>query len=252
VTFPPVLYLLLALSSNPSAGQTARPSPQAALEAAVQLFQNFEDQKSEAALRALLRRSPPKSVAARAHIYLALIALNATEPEVAQTEFEKAVRTDVLIDLPPGQSPKAQILFAEARREVASGPMPAAADSPSIQTATPREPAAAAAVAAQGSPSHLPAYVVGGIGVAALAAGGIFGWLQLEAGNSARNDPTLAAALSDGQPYAQDGLVADVLFGVGGAALITAIVLFATEGTANAPAVAFSAGPRGLALSGAF
>jgi hypothetical protein len=74
----------------------------------------------------------------------------------------------------------------------------------------------------------------------------------MQAGNSARNDGTLAASLNDGQPYAQDGIVADVLFGVGGAALITSIILFVTEGSAKAPPVAVSAGPGGFAVSGAF
>ena len=250
MTLAAVVQLLVALSGNPAT--VARPPPELALGEAVKLFQDFEDQRAAAVLQALLKRSPPKSVAARAHIYLGLIALNAADADGAQAEFEKAVRTDVLIDLPPGQSPKAQILFAEARREVAAGPVGL-----STAGAAPRPEEGVAAmspVAAteEPSPSHAPAYVVGAIGVAALAAGGIFGFLQMQSGSSARNDATLAASLNDGQPYAQDGIVADVLFGVGGAALITAIILFATEGAPKTPAVAFSAGPGGVALSGAF
>jgi len=251
VTFVPWLGILVTLSGSPTAGPSPRPSPQAALQEAVKLFQNFEDPQAAVLLRALLNRSPPKSVAARAHIYLGLIALNAADADGAQAEFEKAVRTDVVIDLPPGQSPKAQILFAEARREVASTPLPAPVAAPRPGEGAASMPTAVTAPE-EAAPSHLPAYVVGGIGVAALAAGGIFGYLQLQAGDDARNDATLAASLNDGQPFAQDGIVADVLYGLGGAALITSIVLFVTEGSAKAPPVTVSAGPGGFALSGAF
>ena len=238
--------LLLAAVSGAPAGAAPR-SPQDELVSAVKLLENFEDERAAASFKALLRRSPPKSVATLAHLYLALIALNATDIERAQGEFESAVRTDVLVELPPGQSPKAQVLLAEARRHLAAGPPPGSTS-----------PAAPAAVAAttETAPSHLPAYVVGGVGVAALAVGGVFGFLQQQAGNAQHNDPQLAASLNDGQAYAQDGLAADVLFGVGGAALVTAIILFVTEGSAKDPArppeVTLSAGPRGFALSGAF
>ncbi len=243
--------LLVVLTGGPTAAPAPRASPQAVLQDAVTLFQNFEDQQAAVALRALLRRSPPKSVAARAHIYLALIALNASDADAAQAEFEKAVRTDVLIDLPAGQSPKAQILFAEARRQVAAAPLPTPEEAPVRGRGT-EVPAAAVAAPEEVASSHVPAYVVGGIGVAALAVGGVFGFLQQQAGNNARSDATLAASLNDGQPYAQDGIVADVLFGVGGAALVTAIILYATEGSTKAPPVAVSAGPGGFAVVGAF
>jgi hypothetical protein len=97
--------------------------------------------------------------------------------------------------------------------------------------------------------------VVGSIGVAALAAGGVFGYLQQQSKNNVVADTSGASALKDAQPYAQDGVVADVLYGAGGVALVTAVILFFTERpnkTAAAPVVTLSVGPGGLALSGAF
>jgi hypothetical protein len=244
VIFEPFLPLVVALSGAPMVTQSA----QSSLDRAVRLLQDFEDEKAAEVLRALLTRSPPAMVAAKAHVYLGIIALDATTAEGAKAEFEKAVRTDVLVDLPLGQSPKVQILFAEARRAVAAGPVASTS-----MAAPPVGPLPAAQVTATAeSPSHLPAYVVGGIGVAALAVGGIFGFLQQQAASNARSDGILAAALNDGQPYAQDGIAADVLFGVGGVALVTAIILFVTEGSSQTPAVAATAGPKGFALSGAF
>ncbi len=254
VPFVALVQLLVALSGNPSSAAAARPSVQAALQDAIRRFESFDDKGAAAELRALLRRSPPAAVAAKAHIYLGLIALNATDLENAKAEFEKAVRTDVLLDLPPGLSPKAQILFAEARRGLASGTFGAPPGglkvSPQAQQTEPG--AFASTTSEQASPSRLPAYLVGGSGVLVLAAGGLFAFLQQQVKSSVISDTTGADALRDGQPYAQDGIAADVLFGVGGAALVTAIILYATEGSARAPEVAISAGPRGFALSGAF
>lgn len=242
----PLLGIVVALSGSPVTPSAS----QRALDDAVHLFQSFEDAKAAVALRELLRRSPPQAIAAKAHIYLGMIALNASDEPGAKAEFEKAVATSVLVDMPPGQSPKAQILFAEARRSVAAAPLPA--PSQGAPPAAEGTPPAALTVAETPAPSHVPAYVVGGIGIAALAAGGIFGYLQQQAQSSAVNDPGAAAARNAGQPYAQDGITADVLFGVGGVALVTAIVLFFTEGSSKAPAVAVSAGPGGFAISGAF
>ncbi len=251
----PLVRILIAVSAPPLSG----PAATAALDHAVRQFETFDDVKAATELHALLMRSPPASVAAKAHIYLGLIALNQTDSESAKAEFMNAVAADVVVDLPIGQSPKAEILFAEARRAIASGPLAKGAPSTAFlheagdgaAPAAAPVPAAAEATLAP-APSRVPAYVVGGIGVAALVAGGIFGFLQQQAKSSVGSDLSLSAAQSDAQPYAQDGIAADVLFGVGGAALVTAVILFFTEGSSSSTAVAVGAGPNGVALSGRF
>jgi hypothetical protein len=240
-----LLPLLLVL-----AGATPQvEAPTQELARAVQLFESFKDQTAAMLLRDVLLRAPAASIAAKAHVYLGLIALNATDAEEAEAEFRKAIAAYVLVELPPNPSPKAQVLFTEARRELAAAaPLPevarpSPASPPPVVVERPSAPAPA-------SPSPLPAYVVGGGGIAALAVGGVFGYLQQSAASEVQRDAALSAALADGQPYARDGITADVLYCAGGAALLVAIILFATERAA--PAISASAGPGGLSISGAF
>jgi hypothetical protein len=218
--------------------------------------------------------------------------------------MQKAVSTDVMVDLPTGQSPKAQVLFAQARRELATAPTPPPATPPTAAPARvappptapvgevpvaekepsppPLAPASDAPVAeketaapppatpvqvpeaAQAAPpsSHLPAYLVGAGSVVLFGVGGLFGYLQQQALNDARN-PSPGSTVASVQnaansQYPQDGLIADVLFGAGAAAGVAAIILFATEGFGGASdsggqaGASVSAGPRGLSLQGAF
>jgi hypothetical protein len=101
-----------------SVAASARETPREELARAIQLFENFQDDAAAFALHDLLHHAPSAEVAAKAHIYLALILLNAADAAAAKVEMQKAVSTDVMVDLPLGQSPKAQVLFAQARREL--------------------------------------------------------------------------------------------------------------------------------------
>jgi hypothetical protein len=228
----------------------------------VKLFQSFQDDQAATAFRALLGRSPPASIAAKAHLYLGLIALNAFDSTSAKAEFVKAVATEVLVDLPPGQSPKAQILFAEARRDVASGPSVPSAFSPTPFGAPPAAPAGA--VTAEPAPSHgngatVAAWVMGGIGLAALGTAVGFGVAQnsAESGLPGGSNPVKDAgqATSLGQSIARDGLIADVLYGVGGAAAVASLILFlvpsGSSGDASPSAsLSVSVGPAAVQVGG--
>jgi hypothetical protein len=235
----------------------AREPPQQELARAIQLFESFQDTEAAKALTDLLHRPAPASIAARAHLYLALIRLNAIDPEGARGEMEKALATDVMVDLPRGQSPKAQMLFAQARREIIAGGAETPPVGPAVTSPAPAPAASAETNGPRVGSSHLPAYLVGVGSLVAFGTGGLFGYLQqqaLAAAENAAQAKTVAGlqGYANGQ-YPQDGLVADVLFGVGGAAAITAIVLFFTEGSGHGDvAVSVSAGPQGLSLRGAF
>ncbi len=257
--------LLAAVVLATAATGSARETPRQQLTRAIQLFENFEDDAAAFTLRNLLRRPAPASIAAKAHIYLALILLNKADPENAKAEMQRAVSIDVMVDLPLGQSPKAQVLFAQARRELTVvGAAPQAAAPPVAAVPAPPAAAAPAAVVAQESaapppsPSHLPAYLVGIGSLAAFGVGGLFGYLQQQALTDAQTRtlaPTVVALQNyANNQYPQDGLIADILFGVGGVAGITAIILFATEtsGHGSTASVSVSAGPQGLSLQGAF
>ena len=69
-----------------------------------------------------------------------------------------------------------------------------------------------------------------GIGAAALAGGGVFGGLAVKARDEFDDAQWASDALEKKDIVEQRSLVANILFGVGGAAMISALVLFFTEG----------------------
>jgi outer membrane biosynthesis protein TonB len=177
--------MAVAILVTASVGSATK-TPCAQLARAIQLFENFQDEAAAFVLYRLVREAAPPAVAARAHIYLALLRLNQTDAEGAKAEMRKAETIDVLVDLPPGQSPKAEVLFAQVRRELTTvGPVPQQPSSPpaavpspepvSVPTPAPTpvpEPTAVASVpepAVQASPSHALRWTFVGVGVAAAA-----------------------------------------------------------------------------------
>jgi hypothetical protein len=268
-----VRILLVATVLAAASVASAKETPREELARAIQLFENFQDDAAAFALHDLLHHAPSAAVAAKAHIYLALILLNSADADGAKLEMQRAVSTDVMVDLPLGQSPKAQVLFAQARRELTTvgapspGGAPLAAPGPTasehgMEGMLPADGAPAvtkeAAAPPEPAPSHLPAYLVGVGSLVAFGVGGLFGYLQQQALTNAK-DPSQAPTVTALQNYAQsqypqDGLIADILFGAGAAAGITAIILFATETPRHgqAASVSVSAGPQGLSLQGAF
>ncbi len=113
----PLVQIVVVLSSPPMAAGAA-PSMQGALDRAIKLFESFEDEEAGAAFAALLERSPPGEIAARAHLYLGLIAFNAFKPDLAKAEFRQALAANFAEELPQQVSPKARATFAQVRRDV--------------------------------------------------------------------------------------------------------------------------------------
>lgn len=111
-----VAALLIAASFVPASSSPSS-TPVAQLEEAVRSFNNFDDAKAAEQLRMVLAYLPSPDVAAKAHLYLGLIAFNAHELERAQKEFQLAVRLNSSIELREG-SPKARIALEEARAAV--------------------------------------------------------------------------------------------------------------------------------------
>ncbi len=100
-----------------AAGQPAAATEPDALAQGIDFFQNFDDADATQAFRKLLDAKPPRSVAAKAHLYLGLIAFNANSPDAADEEFKLALKANPAVELPRGSSPKAVALWLEARRE---------------------------------------------------------------------------------------------------------------------------------------
>jgi hypothetical protein len=80
-------------------------------------------------------------------------------------------------------------------------------------------------------PSHVPAYIVGGIGVAALGVGTAFAIIGTGDYNDLKDGcgKTKTCTDSDIQPVKTKILIADIAFGVGIVAIGTAVVLYITE-----------------------
>ncbi len=135
------LLLPLLLAAAPPPGRT--------LQRAIALFQSFEDEKAARLLREVLARSPSGALAAKAHTYLGLIALNAIDPDLARLEFRLAIQANPAAELPLDASPKAHLAFDQARnalarrteREAAAVPAaPVQATSPPLETVQPAPP----------------------------------------------------------------------------------------------------------------
>jgi hypothetical protein len=256
------LLAVLVLAAAPPA--LARPSPQeASLKKAIHLVARLEDERAKALLQKILRRSPRATVAAQCHLYLGIIALNALDTDSARAEFKKAIATDATVELPISASPKARLVFGEAQGELAqssqlpAAPAPAQPPSVLVVPPAPTEPPPPAAAAPPASPqisaqvepapaNHLPAYVVGGVALAALA-GGIVSGVEANATlSSAKANPVAAEAEAQGAQVGTYGLIADVCYGAALVAGVTAVVLFFTE-KPHAPDDASVAPSAGLA-----
>jgi len=181
-----------------------------------------------------------------------------------------------------GKQPWSQTVKVPANSKTFSVTVPALEDAVVAKPApvdVPVEPAMnqePARDAGGGGGSKVAVFVVGGVGVAALATGTIFA-LQSRSHNkealtmchSTMEGATEETCASDGERDEHDALVADakreqtiglVAFGVGGAALVTAVILYATSGGSSdsARSSSFDVTPLlgsdgwGAALSGRF
>jgi hypothetical protein len=240
----------------------AAPDPGAELHAGIASFHAFDDVAAAALLRQALADRPTPEQAAQAHLYLGLIAFNALRSKEASLEFERALQASPYAELPDDTSPKAKLLLVQVRQAMLGGetaasvpPPPAAepaASAPApVAAARPAPPEATASAEAPAG-SHLtrwPAWTAAAAAVALFGTGIGFGIAQGQALSDAKLTSTGGAqAMSDGQAYARDGLVADVLFGVGAAAGVAAVVLFLWPAHGDGGA-SVAAGPAALRVS---
>ncbi|MHB1844229.1 MAG: hypothetical protein ACYCWW_05260 [Deltaproteobacteria bacterium] len=254
----PLLVALLLSATGPKGA--ARDA--ALLARAVRLIGDLDDRRAALVLRQLLVRHPPAPIAAKAHVYLGLIELNALREPAALAEFQWALRTDPGVTLPFDASPKASPLFEKARpapkalarvqpaskadalapAASAEGTPPSAlsSDHPEGAPRWPPEESSPAATDATAPPvarSHAAAYVVGGLGLAALALGGILGLDSNGALASARSATDTGASQALAARAGSYGRDADVAFGAGGALVVASVLLFAIHPSGSSAVV---------------
>lgn len=217
------LWLGLALGAAP-----VRAEP-ASLDAAIAAYESFEYQKALDLLQRIERRgdlSPAQR--ARVHLYTGLVHFTLGDRQQAERDFARAIEAAPGIAAPEDTSPKIVEVLERVRRRVAP-PEPPADQPPQQQPQRPpldRPPPVAAPAPASG---RVWTWVTAGVGAAALAGAGVLGGLALQKESNFEDEPWAdrAAAL---RSEAKDlGLGANVLFGVGGALLATAVVLFFVE-----------------------
>jgi hypothetical protein len=112
------------------------------------------------------------------------------------------------------------------------------------QEAAPPPPAPQAPAPADGGAKRVAGFVVGGVGVAGIGVGAVFGALTLSSASKARNDPTLCPGnlcTPKGREVVDaagtKGLVSTVALGAGAAALTAGVILVAvSSGPRKAPA----------------
>jgi hypothetical protein len=174
VTLAPLLQVFVALSVQ----QTPPVSTQRELDDAVQFFESFEDERAAMKFRALLLHSPPGEIAAKAHMYLGIIAFDDMKPDVAKLEFRHALEANPALDLPPKTSPKTRLAFGAVRHalevEVEGGARAKPARAPTAATSPPvtlNEPEPA-------SSSHTAGFILGGVTLV-LAGVAIYGGVQV-------------------------------------------------------------------------
>ncbi|HUB05911.1 MAG TPA: hypothetical protein VMB50_02870 [Myxococcales bacterium] len=186
------------------------------LDHALARYHDLDEVGAERELHDLLETHPPARTAAIAHVYLGILAMEVEfDSTRAEAEFRRAVALEPTVDIPLTAAPKERMIFLRAQRaEIDAetrGPvaqLPAAA----VTEAPPRR-------------SHAAAWALGGSGAGAAIAGTVLGVL------AAGSDGTTTAARAHDVSYGSyvtgqyEGLSADILWSVGGALVVAAIVV---------------------------
>ena len=178
-----LLQLVLLASAAAPGTETAKEH----FNRGVAFFRAFDDVNATAKLDAALADAPPGELGAKICVYLGLIAFNAIRPDAARAQFEAALTTNPAIELPLDASPKARILFNEARQRVARRMAEPALQKPPEAAIVPdwqAKPAPAASAEAAPAPhSHALSITLGSIGLVA-AGVGVFGAVEVAQYNS--------------------------------------------------------------------
>ncbi|MBN2494552.1 MAG: hypothetical protein JXR96_08185 [Deltaproteobacteria bacterium] len=200
----------------------------------------YEDFEYEAALASLQKAAAAEGLddaeRAKVHLYLGLVRYSLGDQEAARQDFERAIRLDYAIFPPPDTSPKIVKDFNAVKAGIPPpGPIakPEPKPKPKPEPGLKPEPGTLRAEAPRG---RLWTWIAAGVGAAAMIGAGTCGFLASEA----KKDFDAAEWADDANALKSKvetrALAANVLYGVGGAALAAAVVLFFVEGGSSAPA----------------
>jgi len=209
------------------------------LKQAIQSYENFE---YEEALRILQQAvevpDSSKEELAKVYLYMGLVRFTLGDPAQAEKDFKKAVGLNYQIKPPADTSPKIVSEFQRIKKTIpppevkgtGGGDQPPGGGGIVIVKPLPTPPR-----------KRVWTWVVLGVGAGALVGGGVFGYLASSA--KADFDKELYADKANDLKNTAESraLLANILFGVGGAGMAAALILFFTEG-ADQPTATESAG----------
>ena len=227
------VLLLVMLAANQEA-QARNPF----LPKAVNAYENFEFEKALRLLQ-LADKHAGSTQADRAQVflYLGLTRYTLGDKPQAEKEFEKALKLDYNIQIPADTSPKIVVCFEKVKKSLKppeKKKVTKKKKEDQVITTTTRPP----------PQKRLWTWIVAGVGGAALVAGGTFGYLASEAKSDFDNEQWADKAEDLKGTVESRSLTANILFGVGGAAMIGALVLFFLEGSSESPSTTEASGLR--------
>jgi hypothetical protein len=191
--------------------------PPASLDRGVELYREMKPKEARAVLKELLGRHPRTAEAAKAHLYLGLIAFVSDDDidiDGARLEFRQSLSLDPTLELPLGVSPKIRVVFEQIRGQLVGSldarpptsvlvlaPAPAAATAEASASASPRGPA------------PVSVWVLLGLGAAAGVTGLVFGVISNGPAAQAQTTASASTAQSLQNQTTTDRIVADSCFG---------------------------------------
>lgn len=240
-----VLFAATAVLSLvvPTASHAENPQ----LQKGVAAYEAFEFQE---ALRLLEKALSVETISAeekaRAHLYLGLTRFTLGDRPGAEREFAEALRAHYDCLPPPDTAPKIVAVFEAVKKTI---PPPKKPDERVTPPGPGPGPGPGPTPPVQPTRGRLWTWIAAGAGGAAFIAGGTFGYLASQAKTDFDKEPWADKAKSLKETAESRALTANILFGVGGGLLATAVVLFFVEGD-NAPTarqtVEVTAGPAGF------
>lgn len=209
------------------AGWLIAPGPARAgnprLEQAIQSYENFE---YEEALRALQEAvevpDTGKEELARVYLYMGLVRFTLGDAAQAEKDFKKAVNLNYKIKPPADTSPKIISEFQRIKKTVPPPELKKPPGGGGITIIKPLPPPPR---------KRVWTWVVLGVGAGALVGGGVFGYLASSAKAEFDKEQWGDTANDLKNTAESRALIANILFGVGGAGMAAALILFFTEGS---------------------
>ena len=209
------------------------------LQRGIASFDDFEYQQALVFLQNVLDQSEVSEPdQAQALLYMALSHFTLRDKESAHSEFNRALDLQADLQLPADVPPKIVLFFAKLKESRKAPPAPVPAQLDPKHGITSPAPAR----------SRPFTWITAGLGGAALIGAGAFSFLAAQSKSDFDAEPWADRAEDLRTSTENRSLTANILFATGGAALLTAVILFFTEGKADAesPVTSWSITPSGL------